>query len=222
MIKLVDLIKEVEEARLAGDWHNDKPPKLGHLYHNTTFEGMLGILKSNFVLKTGGNGTLSFSRAKKFLKEKDVRIIVDGKKLAQKYDVQPYNWGGDTSEWEEQIVGTNKADISDCVIKVLLKPGETGSEEKLNQFVSYYEVEHQKALKNWPKQKAHLIKIGYDPEKYWKDESHYLSQTPEEYRAELKTLPEFQEKKPLLPEITKELKEKSIPYEITDNFPAAS
>lgn len=219
MIKLIDLIKE---ARLIGDWPNSSPPKLGNLYHNTSFEGMLGILKSNLILKTGGNGTLSFSRAKRFLKDRDVRIVVDGKKLAQKYDVEPYNWGGNTNEWEEQIVGTNKADISDCVIRVLLKPEEESSEEKLDQFVSHYEIQHQKALKNWPKQKAHLIKVGYDPEKYWKDESHYLSQTPEEYRAELKTLPEFQKKKLLLPEIIKILKKNNIPYEITDNFPAAS
>ena len=219
MIKLIDLLNE---TRLVGDWQGKKLPKLGDLYHNTDFKGMLGVLKSDFVLKTGGNGTLSFSRAKRFLKERNVRIIVDGKKLAQKYDVQPYSWGGDTNEWEEQIVGVNKADISDCVIKVLLKPEEQGSEEKLNQFVSHYEIEHQKALKNWPKQKAHLIKIGSDPAKYWNDDSNYLKQTPGEYRAELENLPEFKKEKPYLPEIIKILKERNIPYEITDNFPAAS
>jgi len=219
MIKLIDL---VQEARLVGDWPNSNPPKLGNLYHNTSFEGMLGILKSNLTLKTGRNGTLSFSRAKRFLKDKDVRIIIDGKKLAQKYDVEPYNWGGDTNEWEEQIVGTNKADISDCITKVLLKSQEENAEEKLNTYTAHYEEQHEKALKNWPKQKAHLIKVGYSPKEYWNDENNYLKLTPEEYRASLKALPEFQDKSSYLPQIIKSLKEKNIPYEITDNFPAAS
>jgi hypothetical protein len=113
-----------DEARLRGDWHKETPPpKLGKLYHGTFYERMLKILKDNFVLKS--RTSISFSRAKRFWPQAEVRIIVDGKKLAQKYDVEPYNWGGDTSEWEEQVVGVGEADISDCIIKVLLKPEET-------------------------------------------------------------------------------------------------
>ena len=158
MIKLIDILKEAltDEARLRGDWHKETPPpKLGKLYHGTFYERMLKILKDDFVLKS--RTSISFSRARRFWPGAEVRIIVDGKKLAQKYDVEPYNWGGDTSEWEEQIVGVSEADISDCVIKVLLKP-----------------------------------------EKETRSKNNYL------------------------PKIIKSLKEKNIPYEITDNFPAAS
>jgi len=157
MIKLLDTLKEAltDEARLRGDWHKETPPKLGKLYHGTFYERMLKILKDNFVLKA--RTSISFSRAKRFWPEAEVRIIVDGKKLAQKYDVEPYDWGGGTAEWEEQVVGVDKADISDCVIKVLLKP-----------------------------------------EKETRSKSSYL------------------------PKIIRSLEEKNIPYEITDNFPAAS
>lgn len=220
MIKLIDLLKEVQEARLAGDWNTGKPPKLGKLYHNTTFGGILGILKDGLVLKR--HDGICFSRAKRFMKNSEVRLIVDGQKLSQKYDVEPYDWGGDTNEWEERCVNTEKADVSDCTIKVLLNPKEESPQEVIDQLVSVYEKEHERALKNWPKQKAHLIKVGYSPKKYWNDDANGLKQTPEEYRAELETLPHLKKRDPFLPEIIKILKEKNIPYEITDNFPAAS
>ena len=156
MIKLMNILKEAltDEARLRGDWHKETPPKLGKLYHSTFYERMLKILKDNFVLKS--RTSISFSRSKRFWPQAEVRIIVDGKKLAQKYDVEPYDWGGDENESEEQVVGVDKADISDCIIKVLLKPGEAQSKGN------------------------YLLKI------------------------------------------IKSLKERNIPYEITDNFPAAS
>jgi uncharacterized protein YueI len=156
MIKLIDILKEAltDETRLRGDWHKETPPKLGKLYHGTFYERMLKILKDNFVLKS--RTSISFSRSKRFWPQAEVRIIVDGKKLAQKYDVEPYDWGGEENESEEQIVGVDEADISDCIIKVLLKPEEAQSKGN------------------------YLLKI------------------------------------------IKSLKEKNIPYEITDNFPAAS
>ena len=49
-----------------------------------------------------------------------------------------------------------------------------------------------------------------------------IGRTPEEEEAFLRTEPEFQREDAYLPEIIKELKQKGIPYEITDNFPAAS
>ena len=156
MIKLMNILKEAltDEARLRGDWHKETPPKLGKLYHGTFYERMLKILKDNFVLKA--RTSISFSRSKRFWPQAEVRIIVDGKKLAQKYDVEPYDWGGEENESEEQIVGVDEADISDCIIKVLLKPEEAQSKGN------------------------YLLKI------------------------------------------IKSLKEKNIPYEITDNFPTAS
>jgi uncharacterized protein YueI len=127
MIKLMNTLKEAltDEARLRGDWHKETPPKLGKLYHGTFYERMLKILKDNFVLKS--RTSISFSRSKRFWPQAEVRIIVDGKKLAQKYDVEPYDWGGEENESEEQIVGVDEADISDCIIKVLLKPEEAQS-----------------------------------------------------------------------------------------------
>jgi uncharacterized protein YueI len=152
----MNILKEAltDEARLRGDWHKETPPKLGKLYHGTFYERMLKILKDNFVLKA--RTSISFSRSKRFWPQAEVRIIVDGKKLAQKYDVEPYDWGGEENESEEQIVGVDEADISDCIIKVLLKPEEAQSKGN------------------------YLLKI------------------------------------------IKSLKEKNIPYEITDNFPTAS
>jgi hypothetical protein len=82
MIKLVDILKEINEGV------NDN-----HLYHDTSLENLLKIIKSNFVLK--GQDYVSFSRYKnmpnqEFDPEFEAKIVVDKNKLKTRYKIEPY------------------------------------------------------------------------------------------------------------------------------------
>lgn len=255
MLKLIQILQEVKfEARLAGDWQGKKLPKIDRLYHNTSWESMLSILKDNLTLKKGTNQTLSFSRSKKFWKDSQVRIIVDGNKLAKKYDVQPWDWGGDTNEYEEQIVGLhgksqeyqddddliNQVDLSDFVIKVLVKPykNEIRAFDPVNTWITNTISDLKKTPKEW-KKGLEFFKIAGTPEEkqsfrgsyefYKKFEKKYgLNHTTDEYRDILKKFPEYKKlkKTPPLEQVYRDLitglQEKNVPYEVTDNFQANS
>ena len=225
MIKLADLLKEfvTNEARLP--WHDGtKAPKLGKIYHNTNFKGMASIIKDGMVLKEFDG--ICFSRAKKFWKDSDVRIIVDGKKLSEKYDIQPYDWVGDTNEWEERCINTPKADISDCVLKVLLKPNEQTKEDWINDYIERYTTKHKEALVNWPNRLKHFKSIGLSSKEIKDIENDTSSYIPSPDEAEKRLRAQSNFKGDLteryLPDIIQGLKAKGIPYEITDNFPAVN
>jgi len=90
MIKLTDLLFE---------GINDN-----YLYHDTSLENLLGIIKNNFVLK--GQEYVSFSRYKnmpnqEFDPEFDAKIVVDKNKLKTKYKIEPYVDPLDDEEREE-------------------------------------------------------------------------------------------------------------------------
>ncbi len=90
MIKLTDLLFE---------GINDN-----YLYHDTSLENLLGIIKNNFVLE--GQEYVSFSRYKnmpnqEFDPEFDAKIVVDKNKLKTKYKIEPYVDPLDDEEEEE-------------------------------------------------------------------------------------------------------------------------
>lgn len=65
-----------------------------YLYHNTSIENFLSIIKDNFILKSP-KGFISFSRNKnmpdqEFNSEFEVKIIIDKNKLQTKYKIKPY------------------------------------------------------------------------------------------------------------------------------------
>ena len=117
MIKLRDILKEAKQV--------------GIIYHYTTFESGLKVLKSN-QLKSGEAAdstkskpvfAISFTRDKRFHdnhvvdftsssfgKTPQLRFTIDGNKLSNKFKVQPYSQGGvfdkgkKSFEAEERVV----------------------------------------------------------------------------------------------------------------------
>jgi len=101
MIRLIDLLKEAKQV--------------GTIYHYTTFEAGLKILKSNQLKSSeAADGTndnpvfaVSFTRDKRFHdnhwvgfeqsavgNKPQVRFTIDGDKLSNNFKVQPYSQGG--------------------------------------------------------------------------------------------------------------------------------
>lgn len=87
MIKLIDLIQEGKQV--------------GTLYHYTSYKRMLDIVKSDFIFlplphhdaKVPFQHYLSLTRNKNFISSSvpmEVRITLDGNKLAERYKIEPY------------------------------------------------------------------------------------------------------------------------------------
>ena len=112
MIKLVDLLKEINEGKQIGD-----------IYHYTTFNNGFKILQSNqFRSYESADSTrskpiygVSFTRDKRFHNKHNigfdvssfgqrpqVRFTVDGDKLSNKYKIQPYAQIGGAGRFEKQ------------------------------------------------------------------------------------------------------------------------
>lgn len=118
MIKLVNLLKEITEAKQVGD-----------VYHFTSLDGAYGILTDGFILANDEEGQVSTTRNKN-LDPADfwdygygntlIRLKLDGDKISNKYKIQPYNYSEEPdleppaylgkNNFEEQIV-TNGQDL---------------------------------------------------------------------------------------------------------------
>jgi hypothetical protein len=112
VIKLIEIYNELQEAK-----------QVGTIYHFTSLPNLINILKENH-LRAGAKirKYISFTRDKNFYKASDirtrwgvdteVRIVVDGDKLSNKYKIEPYNFFYnrkkmdlyDKGEFEERIV----------------------------------------------------------------------------------------------------------------------
>jgi hypothetical protein len=98
--QLKQVIKE-EIYEILNEGINDN-----YLYHNTSLENLLKIIKNNFILKGEHRGYVSFSRYKnmpdqEFNPEFEVKIVVDKNKLKTKYKIEPYVDPQDDEEEEE-------------------------------------------------------------------------------------------------------------------------
>lgn len=107
--------------------------QVGKLYHFTSYTHMIGIINSNFVLKSPIQPYISFTRNK--LMQSDtipdqVRFTVDGDKLSNKYRFEPYvdveaGYGRSSKDESEERVSLkrypNGVDISKAIISVDVK-----------------------------------------------------------------------------------------------------
>lgn len=114
--------------------------QIGFLYHYTYLIHAIQIIDEN-VMKMGElHQSISFTRDKNFHKRsfifrkegRDVRIVIDGDKLSQKYKVQPYNYfsgwgnnskltakaGGVGEDQSEETVLSDIHDIKKYIISI--------------------------------------------------------------------------------------------------------
>lgn len=149
MIKLVDILKEINEGK-----------QVGILYHFTNLFSLMGILETN-ILK--GSNTwdknekpfVSFTRNKNGWglvsgPGKTVRITIDGNKLSDNYKISPYDmqnlkrWD-DTplDEMEERVFG-NINNITNYIIEIVIQSKELEKyphlEDKLKIIYPNYKI----------------------------------------------------------------------------------
>jgi hypothetical protein len=142
MIKLLDILKEITDNNL--------------LYHNTSMENLLRIIKSNFTLTPSEEGYISFSRYKNMPDQEhdpefEVKITVDKDKLKYRYKIEPhadltiddeeddYSLYSKQSRWfqaEERIKGP--VDIKRAIINISLPNEDKWVEEEGQYIVSHY------------------------------------------------------------------------------------
>jgi len=122
MIKLIDILKEITEAK-----------QVGTLYHWTT--NLLGIIQTN-TLKAGPTpnirnplesiNCISFTRTPQRIfwiaENSNAVLVIDGDKLSNRYKMSPYNdyidhW---EDEMEERTCGRDITNIDQYIIKVIL------------------------------------------------------------------------------------------------------
>jgi len=123
-IRLIDLLKEAKQV--------------GIIYHYTTFDNGLKILKANQLKASDADDStntnpvlaVSFTRDKRFHnnhnvgfdvssfgQKPQVRFTIDGNKLSNKFNVQPYSQGGPFSkgrkgfEAEERVISNKQFTI---------------------------------------------------------------------------------------------------------------
>lgn len=104
----------------------------GLLYHITSFQSLIDILKSD-TIKVGVTGAISFTRNKNFLTKPSGSIILSGvgvmisldvEKLTNKYKVEPYNYHGlDVhvgDEMEERVLKRNISSVKNLIKEITL------------------------------------------------------------------------------------------------------
>lgn len=161
MIKLSELYKQLIEGK-----------EVGTLYHFTYFPKFVNIVKDGYVLKatTDRDNYVSLTRNFDLLRDKlyfmtmNVRIVLDGDKLSNRYKIEPYNFfasptrgarlPGDENgggESEERIKGN--VNIKNCILKVDIKVSDPdiflknkkvkrySTDEQIQTFKKYIEEE---------------------------------------------------------------------------------
>lgn len=104
--------------------------QVGVLYHSTTYENLLQILKDDMLLK-GNHNYISFTRNKINVKSSlPCQIIVDGDKLSNSYKVEPFDYfkgrynDYSTDEQEERVLIRMIKNLHKYVIKVIINYNE--------------------------------------------------------------------------------------------------
>jgi hypothetical protein len=114
MIKLVDILKEINEAKQAGI-----------LYHFTPFKGILGILKTNTLkvgddsnFESGGNvGNISLTRDKN-IEYFRYRITLDGNKLSNNYKIKQYAFPDVGRSEAEEYINKDVKNIKNYILDI--------------------------------------------------------------------------------------------------------
>lgn len=124
MIKLIDILKKINEGK-----------QVGTLYHFTQIKNLLEIIQTN-TLKANSvvSGTysktincISFTRTpyKLFYIAQDAEavLVVNGDKLSNRYKISPhFDWSSDDEEdeMEERVCGKDITNLDQYLIKVIL------------------------------------------------------------------------------------------------------
>ena len=166
MIKLIDLLREAKN--------------IGNLYHSTSGENLISILKSN-SLKVGqeANYGMTFTDQLSFTRDKNYRpgdytIEVDGNKLSNNYKITPFTYDYTERGQAEEIVKQSINDFSKYIVNIYanVEAVENDSFKKLEQIMKLYpglkftvggDLDGQggEAVREIPKQEA-LIYIKYN------------------------------------------------------------
>lgn len=100
MIKLVDLLKEINEGKQVGD-----------LYHFTSIVNLKEILKSKILIPSKERKYISFTRNKNLAtldnEKRDVKITIDGDKLSNKYKIIPYAQTSPETKFDDYLFKRN-------------------------------------------------------------------------------------------------------------------
>lgn len=119
--------------------------QVGILYHYTSIPRLLSILKDNKLkITSSGRPYVSFTRDKNFHKSSrfglggnmDVRLVVDGNKLSQKYKITPYQYHFQDYDFKqdeaEEIVDKNIENIKSYLIQIDCFINEADFNNKVN------------------------------------------------------------------------------------------
>jgi hypothetical protein len=144
MIKLVDILKEINEGK-----------QVGVLYHFTFLRFLLEIIQTN-TLKANPTVGKSYSETincisltrtpyKLFYIAQDAEavLVIDGDKLSNRYKISPhFDWASDDEEdeMEERICGKDITNLDQYLIKVILFENNDEIESLLKEKDIPYEI----------------------------------------------------------------------------------
>lgn len=148
LIELKSLIKE-ELYLILNEKVNDN-----YLYHNTSLENLLKIIKTNFILKGEPHKYISFSRYKNMPDQEhnpefEAKIVVDKNKLKTRYKIEPYVDPLDDDEGEYSLYSKQSkwfqaeerikspVNIKNSIIYIEL-PNEKKWFEETSQYITTY------------------------------------------------------------------------------------
>jgi hypothetical protein len=108
MIKLIDLLKEINEAK-----------QVGNLYHFTPLSNLKNILSTRFIfpneegqVSTSIRGNMEINVLKKFKNSPVARLMLDGDKISTKYKIRPFAYGGDLNLDNIEDLGEEQIDTN--------------------------------------------------------------------------------------------------------------
>lgn len=164
MIKLIDILREINEGKQVGD-----------LYHFTYAGRLLFILKQNILKAIQSNDEgkkyISFTRNKNlFLNPSriagdfEVALVIDGDKLSSNYKIEPYSAPeSKKNEYEERVVIDPKKQGIDNIknyIKKIIIIGDKVSSEEIEEIKNNISIDIEIIYK-----KKYPIKITKDIKK---------------------------------------------------------
>ena len=147
MVKLVDLLKEINENK-----------QIGNLYHFTSLANLKLILKSGILTPSKERKYISFTRNKNLAtlgtEKHDVKIVIDRDKLSNKYKIQPYAQTTPETELDNYLFKTNpnifkKSDPS-FEAEVVVNVEKYGNKIDILPYIKHIDVRDYNFIKDRP------------------------------------------------------------------------
>ena len=110
MIKLLDILNEAKQV--------------GSLYHSTSGENLISILKSNTLkVNQEGNYGMTLTNQNSFTRDKNYRpgdytIEIDGDKLSNNYKIKPFAYDYNNRSQAEEVVRQDINNLSKYIISI--------------------------------------------------------------------------------------------------------